>query len=80
MRKCFVVVHRNYAEGADAYAFWDENDAKKSVEDDAETIVEDLTAQGYEPVIVKNGWDTAEVYVPDSDIYYEWSIIVSAIR
>lgn len=30
MSECFVVVHRNYAEGTDAYAFWTEKWAKRA--------------------------------------------------
>ena len=30
MKPCVIVVHRNYAEGEDAYAFWSEDDARKA--------------------------------------------------
>ncbi len=30
MKELFIVVHRNYADGMDAYAFWSEEAAKKA--------------------------------------------------
>lgn len=80
MKKCFIVVHTSYDEGTDAYAFYDEKDARKSIGEDVKTVEKDLIEQGYEPTTTRNGLDNATVYVPDSDIYCEWCIITSDIR
>lgn len=80
MKECFIVVDSNYAEGMTAYAFWKEDEARKSVNDDVETVVKDLTEQGYNPTVLRRDCDSVEVYVADSDIYYEWNIITSEIR
>ena len=37
MEECYIVVHRNYADGCMAYAFRNEEDARKDVEDDKGT-------------------------------------------
>lgn len=80
MRECYIVVHCNYAEGTDAYAFYSKEDAKKSVKEDVETEVKSLEEEGYCPKTLWGEDGSAEVYVPDSDIFYEWSIIMSNIR
>lgn len=80
MRECYIVVHRNYAEGLTAYAFWSEEDARKDVKEYADDVVKSLTEQGYNPTVLENGWDSVEVYAADSNIYYEWSIIGSNVR
>ena len=80
MKECFIVVHSNYDEGMTAYAFWKEDEAKKSVNEDVDTVVKDLTEQGYKPTVLWRDLDRVEVYVADSDIYYEWNIIINEIR
>lgn len=80
MGKCSIVVHRNYAEGTDACAFWDEKDARKSVKEDVDTEVKSLIEEGYEPTTLWHNQNSVEVFVTDSDIYYEWEIIGSQIR
>lgn len=80
MRKCFVVIHHNFVEGLNAYAFFNEEDAKKSVSADAETVLDALKKQGYESAKLDNAWNSKEVYVPDTDIYYSWTIIHSDIQ
>ena len=54
MKDCFIVVHRNFAEGADAYAYWSEDDAKKSINEDVATVVKSLTEEGYEPTTLRD--------------------------
>lgn len=44
MSQCFIVIHRNYADGLDACVFWNEDEAKKSVNEDVDTVVKSLTA------------------------------------
>lgn len=77
---CCIVVHSNYADGTDAYAFWKEDDAKKSVSEDAKMTMASLLEQGYINATLLKRPDEIEVYVPDTDIYYSWSIGLSVIR
>lgn len=79
MEECYIVVHRNYADGCMAHAFRNEEDARKDVEDDKRDTVKSLIEQGYTPRVT-DGQDSSEVYVPDSGIYYEWEIIGSSIQ
>lgn len=78
--KCFVVLHRNYADGSDATAYKLESDAKAAVEEEKESVLAELRERGYEPTILRDGLDNPSVYAADSDIYYEWEIIETTIR
>ena len=79
-KECFIVVHMNYMEGIDAYAFFKMEEAEKSISDDADTTMKDLSEQGYAPVRTKDAAGGAGIHVPDSGIYFEWSIVESTIR
>lgn len=80
IKDCYRVICTNYSDGKDAFAFMDETDARKSVDENVETVLNELTEQGYEPVILRPDSDSVEMYVADSDIYYEWQIVLSTIR
>lgn len=84
MAKCYIVIHKNYADGEDAYAFYKEEHARKSVEEDIKTVENDLTADGYKPLtsrkIVGNDLVNAKVVANDGNIYYEWMIVPSDIQ
>lgn len=80
MKECFIVVHRNYAEGLDAYAFWSEDAARKSVRQDVDTEMKSLTEEGYEPTVSWKDDDNVEIKVAGGDIYYEWSVIISSVE
>lgn len=80
VKECYIVICTNYSDGKDAFAFMYETDARKSVDENIETVLDKLTEQGYEPVIIQPNSDSAEIYVADSDIYYEWQIVLSTIR
>lgn len=77
---CFTVVHTNYAEGASVYGYWDEHSAKENITTDANTEMKSLKGEGYAPVMLENPDGTIEVYVPDSDIHYEWTIYKMSIE
>ena len=79
MSKCYIVVHRNYADGTDAYAFHSEEKARESVKQDFETEMQNLRSQGYDPVDMWDTFGNPEIFVRDTDIYYEWTIFESAI-
>jgi len=79
-QKCYVVADSSYDIGLSTYAFWCEEHAKKSVQEDVETVKADLASQGYERVEVLEKIDGTTVYVPDTDIYYEWTICETDIR
>lgn len=78
--KCFMVIDSSYDVGLNVYAFWSHEDAGKSVREDAQTVMTDLEEQGYERIEVLEEIDSTTIYVPDTDIYYEWEICESEIR
>lgn len=75
----FVVLHSNYSEGTDAYAFRDETVAKKSVDTDVEVEVKSLTEDGREPQILRRP-SGVTVCAHDGDIYYEWEIFETTLE
>lgn len=80
MRECTILVHRNYAEGLTATAYFNEEDARREMTEAVDSIISTLNEEGYSPKITENGWDNIEVSAADGNIYYEWSIILSEIR
>lgn len=70
-KKCFVVEHSNYCEGSDAYVMWDHKKAQQSIEDDVRTTTKSLIEQGYSPEETRDALGCIELYVPDTDIYYD---------
>lgn len=80
MRECTILVHRNYAEGLTATAYFNEEDARREMTEAVDSIISTLNEEGYSPKITENGWDNIEVSAAGGNIYYEWSIILSEIR
>ena len=80
MKPCFIVLFSSNSEGIDAYAFYKENDAKKSILDDCEILENELRTRGYDPVVLCKRTGDREIYVPDTDLYYEWTIHESSIN
>ena len=80
MGRCFMVIDSSYDVGLNVYAFWNREDAEKSVREDAQTVMADLEEQGYERIEVLEGMGSTTIYVPDTGISYEWEIRESEIR
>lgn len=80
-QECYIVIHHNYADGTDAYAFQTEEKAEASIRQDVDAVTAELEEQGYSPRRLLNlvGGE-ASVYVPDSDIYYEWQAVPSHVE
>lgn len=82
MKECFVVVYRSYAAGVDATAFYSEQEAEESVKTEVDQTITELTEQGYGESIetIDDTFGHQEVFVSNSDIYYEWDIISTVLR
>lgn len=80
MDTCYIILHKNYEEGESAYAFYKRQDAERSVREDAKTVEADLKEQGYSPMVLDGTYGNITIFVPDTDIYYEWSIAESDIQ
>lgn len=78
-RTCYIVSCSTSAEENELCAFWNENDAKDYVKADADAVYAELVKNGYDPVIGSRD-DYTEVYVPDGNTYYEWTIRTTTIE
>lgn len=78
--KCFIVTHRNYAEGTDACAYKSKEDAQEAVEEEVELVVESLSQEGRKPKVLRDMFGNPTIYVGGTDIYYEWEIVETHIE
>lgn len=72
-KKCYVLICNGYNADNSVSAYWDKADAHKAMLNELDTEIKSLEAEGYK---IREGYSscTAEVYVPDTDIYYDWII------
>ncbi len=77
--KCFVVICNSYSGDDSVSVFWNEADAYKCMIEEMETEIANLQNSGYKFVSAENDI-SAELYVPDSDIYFDWNIAETTIR
>lgn len=78
-KECFVLIYTCYSGENSISVFWSESDAYKAMIEELETEITNLQNSGYKFDSSEND-ESAEVHVPDSDIYYEWNIEESTIR
>ena len=76
--KCYVMSCRCYSGDNSVSVFLDEHDAYKAMIEDMEVEIKNLQNSGYEFTSAEND-DSAELYVPDSDIYFEWDIVETTL-
>lgn len=75
---CYVLYTHDYSGETSCSVFLKEVDAQKEMENDVKNVLEILKEDGYEcNTSIRMG--DASVYVPDTDIYYEWEIFESDI-
>lgn len=72
--KIYTVIFRCYSDGTTAMSFKERKDAVDFVKLESEGTCKDLIKQGYKPTSLKSSEEDIELYVPDTDIYYEWHI------
>ena len=75
--KCFVLICNSGDNGMSV--FWNEADAYKCMIAEMETEITNLQNSGYKFESAENDI-SAELYVPDSDIYFDWYIEESTIK
>lgn len=76
--KCYVLIGKYYDDNDSVLVFWSEHDAWKAMIEEKETEIINLQNSGYEFESVEDNIGV-ELYVPDSDIYFEWHIEESVI-
>lgn len=77
--KCYVLTCHCYSGEDSVSVFWNESDVYKAMIEELEIEITNLQHEGYTIDSSEND-DSAEVHVPDSDIYYEWNIEENTIR
>lgn len=77
--KCYVLICNCYSGDNSVSVYWDEQVAWKAMIEELEVEITNLQNSGYEFKSAENDI-SAELYVPDSDIYYDWYIEESIIR
>ena len=79
METIYIVSYRSY-EDDDSYAFRNKEKALTDVKNDMCNTINVLESQGYKPKITHDTDSYKEIYVPDTGIYHEWSIISSTLE
>lgn len=77
--KCFVLICNCYSGDNSVSVFWNETDAYKCMIEELEVEITNLQNSGYKFESAENDI-SAELYVPDSDIYFDWNIAETIIR
>ena len=79
-KKCYVLTCNCYSGDNSVSVYWDEHDAWKAMIAELEVEIANLQNIGYENFVSAENDASAELYIPDSDIYFEWYIEESIIR
>ena len=77
--KCYVLICNCYSGEDSVSVFWNEHDAYKAMIKELEVKITNLQNSGYVFCSAED-CDSAELHVPNSDIYYEWDIVETTIR
>lgn len=77
--KCYVLTCNCYSGDDSVSVYWNEDDACKAMINELGVEVINLENSGYNFTITEDDI-SAELYVPDSDIYFDWNIVESTIR
>lgn len=77
--KCYVLTCNCYSGDDSVSVYWNEDDAYKAMINELGVEVINLENSGYNFTITENDIGT-ELYVPDSDIYFDWNIVEATIK
>ena len=78
-KKCYVLTCNCYSGDDSVSVYWDEADAYKAMIEELEVEITNLQNSGCEFESAENDI-SAELYVPNSDIYFDWNIVETTIR
>ena len=76
---CYVLICNCYSGDNSVSVFWNEKDAYKAMMEELKIETTNLQNSGYSLVSGINDIN-AELYVPNTDIYFDWYIEESTIR
>ena len=77
--ECYVLICNCYSGDDSVSVYWNEDDAYRAMIDELGIEIINLENSGYDFRITENDV-RAELYVPDSDIYFGWNIVQTTIR
>lgn len=77
MEGCCVVEYTSHEGGRELQFFQSKKDAEKSVLEEMDIVAHELANQGYAQIEIQKGSEKYEIYVPNTNIYYEWNIFCS---
>lgn len=77
--KCYVLTCHCYSGDDSVSVYWNENDAYKAMIEELKVEITNLQNSGYKFESAENDI-SAELYVSDSDIYFDWYIVETTIR
>lgn len=80
MHNCWIVTYRDYHGGNSKYVFYKKEDVEKCIEEDFENILHDLKKKGWHNPHTIDGTYWRTIFIPNTDIDYEWNIELSTIR
>ena len=78
-KKCYALMCETYS-GSDVSIYWDEHAAFKAMLADLETEIANLQRMGNTKFESAENDHNALLYVPGTDIYYEWDIVETTIE
>lgn len=77
--ECYVLICNCYSGDDSVSVYWNEDDAYKAMIDELGVEIINLENSGYNFRSTENDV-CAELYVPGSDIYFDWNIVKTTIR
>lgn len=77
--KCYVLTCNCYSGDDSVSVYWNEDDAYKAMIDELGVKIINLENSGYNVAITEDDV-SAELFVPDSNIYFDWDIAETTIR
>ena len=77
-KKCYVLTCSCYSDEDSVSVYFDEVDAYKAMIAELEVEITNLQNSGYKYYSAEND-TSAELYVPNSGIYFDWDIVEATI-
>ena len=78
-KKCYVLTCNCYSGDNGVSVYWNEDDAYRAMIDELGVEIINLENSGYN-FTIKEDDVSAELYVADTDIYFDWYIVETTIR
>lgn len=77
--KCYVLTCNCYSGDNSVSVYWNEDDAYRAMIDELGIEIINLENSGYDVMVTEDDV-SAELFVPNTDIYFDWDIAETTIR